>query len=222
MFYFFFLTFTISLTYKHPQARTVLNKPQKEFPSWIPAVSSSPLLLPEFLEEQPILSFFNSSLPLTLQTTTVWFLSTLAEELTFNNCWKVKFRRVSSLADLCCPFGSCPSPPWRLFPPWILGCSPFLVLTVLCSAAVFFTAWAVTFCGKSDQMPVGVYLNYVFHPSDCLSLFPDHAIFIAVSYNPSWSRRTKIFSLFGWRLAWLLLALQIFIMYFRKLLFFFL
>lgn len=30
-------------------------------------------------------------------------------------------------------------------------------------------------------------------------------------YNPSWSRLTKIFSLFGWRQAQLLLALQIFI-----------
>lgn len=139
----FLSTFTIFLTYKHPQACTVFNKPQKEFLSWIPAVSSSPLLLSEFLEEQPVLSFFNPSLPLTLQTTTVWFLSTLAEELTLNNCWKVKFRRAFQfnrpLLSLALSFSL------KLFPPLIPGCSTFLVLTSLFRSCILHNLWAVTF-----------------------------------------------------------------------------
>ena len=115
-------------------------------------MSSSPLLLPEFLEEQPVLSFFNPSLPLTLQTTTVWFLCTLAEELTRNNCWKVKFRRAFQfnrpLLSLALSFSL------KLFPPLILGCFPGSHT----SAPRLYSSPPLSYhlCSESDQMHVGV------------------------------------------------------------------
>lgn len=81
---------------------------------------------------------------------------------------KSNSEELSSLTDLCCPW-LCPSP-WSSFLPWFWGA--FLVLTPLPRGCILHHLWAITFVLNQTKC-MWACLNYLFHPSLRLSLFPN-------------------------------------------------